>query len=293
MNSYSSYLANFFPGKKVQKISVDAGFTCPNRDGTIGINGCIYCRNDSFSPGYCNPAESVASQLEKGKVFFNRKYPEMQYIAYFQSYTGTYKKSPEELKQLYYEALNVKDVVGLVIGTRPDSIPDEVLEILEEINRNYPVFIELGAETSHDETLKLINRNHTWNDVENATKRIAAKGLHCGLHFIIGLPNETPEMAIQTVKKASSLPIETLKFHQLQVLKDTPLHRMIEKGLIKVPEISLEEYLLICKKIVKLIPSNIVIERFLAQAPPSLVIYPDWGIKNYQFMTKLAQILTS
>ena len=291
MKSYSDYLSEIFPGIKVQKISIDAGFSCPNRDGKIGTGGCIYCRNDSFSPGYCKPEEEVKEQLRKGKKFFSRKYPEMKYLAYFQSYTGTYNRSSEELRKLYYEALGEEDIIGLVIGTRPDCISDDTLEILSEINKRKPVFIELGAETSHDTTLRLINRNHTWRDVMDATARIDAKGIHCGLHLIIGLPSETREMVLHTIVEATKLPIKTLKLHQLQVLKGTPLLHMIERGELSVTEFSLEDYLKLCAEIVRIVPENIVIERFLSQSPPAMVVSPSWGLKNYEFMNLLKKYL--
>ena len=291
MKSYGDYLAKIFPGIKVQKISVDAGFTCPNRDGHISYGGCIYCRNDSFSPKYCSATESVRQQLEKGKKFFSRKYPEMKYLAYFQSYTGTYNKKPEELERLYREALEVDDVIGLVVSTRPDCIGNEVLDMLEKINKDKPVFIELGAETSHDNTLRLINRNHTWEDVRDAVYRIAGKNLHCGIHLIAGLPGETDEMILETIERASALPIETIKLHQLQILKDTPLLSKIEAGEIDVPEYTLEHYLELCVKMLQKVPENIIIERFLSQSPPEIVVSPSWGLKNYEFMSKLASLL--
>ena len=291
MRTYGDYLAGIFPGVKVQKISIDAGFSCPNRDGKIATGGCIYCRNDSFSPSYCNARESVREQLEKGKKFFSRKYPEMKYLAYFQSYTGTYNKSLEELSQLYSEALETEDVVGLVIGTRPDCFPDEILQLLKEINKQHPVFIELGAETSHDKTLKLINRNHTWRQVEDTVKRISDADIEVGLHLILGLPGEDREMILETIRRAVKLPIQTLKLHQLQILKGTPLLQMIQKGELKVPDFSLEEYIELCAEIVKMVPQKIVIERFLSQSPPEMVVSPRWGLKNYELMHKLEQIL--
>lgn len=291
MKTYSDYLAAIFPGIKVQKISVNAGFSCPNRDGKIATGGCIYCRNDSFSPSYCNPKDSISHQLKAGKIFFSRKYPQMKFLAYFQSYTGTYNKAPDELSALYQEAISDLDVVGLVIATRPDCVPQGVLHILSEINKSKPVFIELGAETSFNDTLKLINRNHTWEEVIDATERIHEAGLHCGIHLIAGLPGENFNMVLETIDRTVKLPIETIKLHQLQVLKDTILLQKIQEGTISIPQFSLNEYLDLCVEIIKRVPSDIVIERFLAQAPPDLVVYPSWGLKNYQFMTKLAQML--
>lgn len=291
MKTYSDYLAGIFPGIKVQKISVDAGFTCPNRDGTISLGGCIYCRNDSFSPQYCDPAEKVSLQLEKGKKFFSRKYPEMKYLAYFQSYTGTYNKSVDYLAKLYHEALKVKDIVGLVIATRPDTIPEDIVDLVAEINKEKTVFIEFGAETSHNETLKIINRNHTWEQVVDSVSRVSNKGIRVGIHLIAGLPSEDSDKILQTIEKSVELPIDTIKLHQLQVLKGTPLSQKILEGELKVHEFTLEEYLHLCSKIVKMIPDRIIIERFLSQSPPEMVISPSWGLKNYEFMSKLAKLL--
>ena len=291
MKSYGDYLARIFPGLKVQKISVDAGFTCPNRDGTISTGGCIYCRNDSFTPKYCDTSFSVKEQLQKGKKFFARKYPEMKFLAYFQSYTGTYNKDPETLSKLYHEAIDDSDVVGLVVATRPDCISQPVLDLLSDINRCKEVFVELGAETSNNETLKLINRNHTWEDVENAVNNIHESGLHCGIHLIAGLPGETFETVLKTIEDTIKLPVETIKMHQLQVLKDTPLYHKLKNGEITVPRFSLDDYLTLCCEIVKKVPENIIIERFLSQSPPELVVEPKWGLKNYEFIAKLDKLI--
>ena len=291
MKNYSDYLAQFFPGIKVQKISVDAGFTCPNRDGTIGTGGCIYCRNDSFSPKYCNPVLSVKEQLELGKKFFSRKYPEMKFLAYFQSYTGTYNKNVDSLLSIYSQALEVPDIVGIVISTRPDCISEEVLDRLSLINKSHKVFIELGVESAHNKTLQLINRNHTWEDVVETTKKISSYNFQCGVHLIAGLPGESENMILETIDKITSLPINTIKLHQLQVLKDTLLLKKLERKEITIPLFSLEDYLLLCVKIVKRTPSHIVIERFLSQSPPDMVVFPSWKLKNYEFMSKLAKLL--
>lgn len=291
MTTYSDYLNKIFPGVKVQKISVNAGFSCPNRDGTIGFGGCDYCRNDSFSPSYCQAPESVTEQLQKGKAFFSRKYPEMKYLAYFQSYTNTYGKDTGSLRRLYEEATRCEDVVGIVIGTRPDTLPDQVLDMIAEINRSTPVFIEIGAETSDNRTLSLINRHHTWEDVVCATTRAASRGLHCGLHLIAGLPGEDSGKILENVKKACSLPIETLKLHQLQVLKGTALLAKWESGEIELKPFGLDEYLALCAQIADIVPSHIVIERFLAQSPPEMVVAPRWGLKNYQFTNLLERLI--
>lgn len=234
---------------------------------------------------------SVSSQLEDGKRFFARKYPEMRYLAYFQSYTNTYSNDIFTLESLYREALAVEDVVGIVIGTRPDTLPDEVLNLLAQINVETPVFLEIGAETACDETLRLINRGHTWACVEDAVGRASSKGIRCGLHLIAGLPGEDSERVIENVKAACRLPIDTLKLHQLQIIKNTPLHRLWQAGEIAVQPYTIEDYLDLCVRIVRIVPDNIILERFLAQAPPDMVVAPRWGLKNYQFMNLLRRRL--
>lgn len=293
MKTYSEYLDQFFPGVKVQKISVNAGFSCPNRDGTIGEGGCAYCRNDSFSPSYCMTRDDITSQIEKGKEFFRRKYPEMKYLVYFQSYTNTHTNDISRLRALYEEALCAKDVVGIVIGTRPDTLPSPIISLLSELSSRAPVFLEIGAETSSDETLRIVNRNHTWHDVEHAVMRASAAGLHCGLHLIAGLPGEGERQILMNVENACRLPIETLKIHHLQVLKDTPMLKMWEEGKIEIHPFDTETYLKLCAKIVEMVPKHIVIERFLAQSPPDMVVAPKWGLKNYQFMNLLNGIISS
>ncbi|MDE6695711.1 MAG: TIGR01212 family radical SAM protein [Muribaculaceae bacterium] len=284
---FSEYMQEVFPGIKVQKLSIDAGFTCPNRDGSIGTGGCIYCNNASFTPGYCSPKDSVETQIFKGKEFFRRKYPEMKYLAYFQSYTNTFGKSVASLAKMYREAADSEDVVGIVIGTRPDCLPNELIDHLSDINEETPVIVEIGAETSFDDTLQLINRNHTWTDVEDAVRRLNSRGIRVGLHLIAGLPGENEESVLETVNKACKLPIESIKMHQLQIVKGTPLLSKFERGDIDVTPFTLEEYLDLSVRIVKIVPRHICIERFLASSPSDMVVAPKWGLKNYQFSNLL------
>lgn len=280
-------MQEIFPGRKVQKLSIDAGFTCPNRDGSIGIGGCIYCNNSSFTPSYCTPADSVKIQIEKGKQFFGKKYPNMKYLAYFQSYTNTFGRSTAELTDMYRSAVEIEDVVGVIIGTRPDCLPEELVEGLALLNRDTPIIIEIGAETSFDKTLELINRNHTWHQVEDAVKRLNACGIRCGLHLIAGLPGESNEDVLTTIRRACSLPIDSIKLHQLQVIRNTILHRKMISGEIKVKPFEVEDYLNLCVEIVRLVPRHICIERFLSSSPPEMVVAPKWGLKNYQFTNLL------
>ncbi len=280
-----------FPGIKVQKLSIDAGFSCPNRDGSIGLGGCIYCNNASFTPSYCSPADPIEVQIEKGKEFFKRKYPEMKYLAYFQSYTNTFGRSADELFSMYNKAAEIEDIVGIIIGTRPDCLPDELLDKLAILNSKKPVIVEIGAETSSDSTLRLINRNHTWQDVEDAVFRLHNRGIRTGLHLIAGLPGESEEQVLATVRKACSLPIDSIKMHQLQIVEGTPLLRKWQSGEIEVQPFSLEDYLDLCVKIVNVVPQHICIERFLSSSPPEMVVAPKWGLKNYQFTNLLKKKL--
>lgn len=278
---YATYLAERFDGK-VQKLTVDAGFTCPNRDGTLGRGGCIYCNNRSFSPVEAG-GDDIERQLEKAKRFFSRKYPQMGYLAYFQSYTNTYGETVDRLEALYRRALAVDGVIGLIIGTRPDCMPDELLERLAEINRSRRVIIEYGAETSHDSTLRAINRCHDSACTADAVRRTKAAGLDTGVHLILGLPGETETMMLETVDFINSLPVDTVKFHQLQVIKGTRLAADIAAGRISYTPPTVDEYVDLCAKIVRRLRHDIAIERFVSQSPSELLIAPRWGLKNYQF----------
>jgi hypothetical protein len=282
---YSDYLAEIFDGK-VQKLSIDADFGCPNRDGTIGIGGCTYCNNRTFSPDFAKRKLDISGQLAAGKKFFARKYPNMRYLAYFQSYTNTYD-SPERLMQLYREALAVDDVVGLIIGTRPDCMPDKLLDGLSQLNKTQPVFIEYGAESSHNCTLQLINRCHTWEQTVDAVQRTAAAGLHVGLHLIMGLPGETTEMMLETIDRINALPVQTVKLHQLQIIRGTRLARDIAEGRYTVTDFTVDKYIDLCCKVIKRLRPDIAIERFVSQSPAEMLISPRWGLKNYQFTNLL------
>ncbi len=282
---FSQFLAEIFPCK-MQKIAVNAGFTCPNRDGTKGRGGCTYCNNQTFNPAYCAPSLSVACQLEEGKAFFGKKYPDMRYLAYFQAYTNTHGDIAR-LMALYEEALAVDKIDGLIIGTRPDCMPDELLARLAELNRRSKVIVEYGAETSHNVTLECINRCHTWEDTIDAVERTHAAGLPVGLHLIVGLPSETREMILRTIDRISRLPIDTVKLHQLQLVRGTRMAQDVERGLYDVPRYTVDEYIDLCCEIVGRMRADIAIERFVSQSPDELLISPRWGLKNYEFTHRL------
>ena len=227
-NDFPTFLRKYFP-YKVQKISLNAGFTCPNRDGTKGWGGCTYCNNQTFNPDYCRTEKSVATQLEEGKCFFAHKYPEMKYLAYFQAYTNTYAEL-EGLKRKYEEALQVDGVVGLVIGTRPDCMPEDLLRYLEELNKHTFLMVEYGIESASDETLRRINRGHTYADTVEAVQRTAACGILTGGHIILGLPGETHDTMVAQAGMLSELPLSTLKIHQLQLIRGTRMAHEYEEN---------------------------------------------------------------
>ena len=280
-NDLSAYLSAHFP-YKVQKISLNAGFTCPNRDGTVGYGGCTYCNNQTFNPAYCKTEKTVTEQLVEGKQFFARKYPEMKFLAYFQAYTNTYAEL-EELKRKYEEALQVKDVVGIVIGTRPDCMPDTLLDYLEELNLRTFLIVEYGVESTDNDTLKRINRGHTLEVAEEAIRKTAARGIRVGAHIILGLPGETNDQLIKQASVLSALPLTTLKLHQLQLIKGTRMAHEFEMQPEDFHLYSADEYIDLVIDYVEHLRSDIVLERFVSQSPKELLIAPDWGLKNHEF----------
>ena len=282
---FAEFLSKHFQGK-VQKISINAGFTCPNRDGSKGKGGCTYCNNQTFNPDYCRPVMSVSEQLEQGKQFFARKYPQIKYLAYFQAYTNTYGEL-QKLKALYEEALAVDDVVGLVIGTRPDCMPDELLEYLEELSKKVFVLVEYGVETSKNATLEIINRGHTWEDAVDAVNRTKAHNILCGMHLIIGLPGETIDDILATADAVSTLPLDTVKLHQLQLIRGTRMAQQVEVGELAIMQWSAEEYIDVCLAFLRRLSPEIAVERFVSQSPAELLISPKWGLKNYEFTNLL------
>ncbi|MDY5543174.1 MAG: TIGR01212 family radical SAM protein [Bacteroidaceae bacterium] len=267
-------------GCKAQKLSVDAGLTCPNRDGTLGRGGCTFCDNRTFNPAYCRQGGSITDQLEAGKRFFARKYPTMKYLAYFQSYSNSYG-TLSHLKDLYEEALRVPDVVGLVIGTRPDCMPDALLEYLEELNRRTFLLVEYGVESANEETLVRVNRGHTFAQARECIIRTAQRGIRVGVHMILGFPWETRSELIRQAQLIASLPITTLKLHQLQVIRGTQLAREYELHPWPLP--TAEEYVDLVLEYISHLPPSLVLERFVSQSPPEYVIAPRWGLKNHEF----------
>lgn len=286
-NTFPEFLKKYF-SYKVQKISINAGFTCPNRDGTKGQGGCTYCNNQTFNPAYCKTEKSVETQLEEGKVFFSYKYPEMKYLAYFQAYTNTYDEL-SELKRKYEEALRTKNVVGLVIGTRPDCMPDELLDYLAELNKSTFLLVEYGIESTNDDTLKRINRGHTFADAVDAIKRTKERGILTGGHVILGLPGEDRDQILRQANELAQLPLDTIKLHQLQIIKGTKMAKEYAESPEDFYMFKVDDYMQIVIDYIQRLNPNIVVERFLSQSPKELIITPDWGLKNYEFTNKLVK----
>ncbi len=277
-------------GVKVQKIAINAGFTCPNRDGRVGWGGCTYCNNQTFNPDYCQTTKSITEQLEEGKRFFARKYPDMKYLAYFQAYTNTYA-DVEQCIALYEEALRVEDVVGIVIATRPDCVPDALLDYLAELNRRTFLIIEYGIESANDETLKRINRGHTFADSVLAIKRTAERGIRVGGHMILGLPGEDHDELMRQARLIGQLPLTTLKLHQLQIIRGTKMEEEWQETPWSLP--SVDEYIELVLDYISLLPPTLVLERFVSSSPASLLVAPRWGLKNYEFVNRLNKVIRS
>ena len=282
---FADFLNEHFDGK-VQKISLHAGFTCPNRDGSIGVGGCTYCNNQTFSPGYCHTGKSITRQLDEGVAFFARKYPAMRYLAYFQAYTNTYGVL-EELKRKYEEALAHPGVVGLIIGTRPDCMPADLLDYLADLSRRTFVLVEYGVESTSDETLRRINRGHDFATSVDAIRRTSAAGVLVGAHMILGLPGESREMMLKHARSLSQLPLDTLKLHQLQLIRHTRMAREYEMSPQDFHLYGVDEYIDLAIDFAERLSPSIAIERFVSQSPAELLIAPRWGLKNHEFTARL------
>ncbi len=289
---YADFLGEHFDGK-MQKLSVNTGNSCPNRDGTIGHGGCSYCNNMAFTPAYCLATDSIAVQLDKGRRFFSRKYNDMRYLAYFQSYTSTHG-SLGRFKEACEEALAVDDIDGIVVGTRPDCFDRPTARFLGGLLREGRfVMMEFGAESAHDMTLRRVNRCHRWADTVFAVNMARKEGLFTGVHLIMGLPGESRTMMLQTVAALNLLCPDTVKFHQLQVVGGTRLADDVAEGKESVQSLSVDGYLDLCCDLVARLNPAIAIERFTSQSPGDMLISPRWGLKNHEFVHKLERLLNA
>ncbi len=290
-NSYSGYFRRLFGGR-VQKLAVNAGFTCPNRDGTVGQGGCTFCNNEAFTPSYCMSGGDVEWQLAEGIVFHRRRYRRADmYLAYFQSFSNTYAPL-DRLMEIYDRALAVPGVVGLVIGTRPDCVDDEKLDYFARLARDRYVAIEYGIESCHDATLRAVNRRHDFECARRAVEATASRGIHTGAHFILGLPGESDRMLVDQTDAINSLPLTTVKFHQLQIFEGTPMAEDYRRNPEKYRFWELPDYIDIYIEILRRLRPDLVVERFASEAPPRYHAGPTWGlVRNEQLLAMLERRL--
>ena len=278
--SYKDYLTKQF-GSRVQKLTIDAGFTCPNRDGNKGFNGCTYCNNDAFNPSYCMPQKSVKQQIEEGIEFHKARYRRAEcYLAYFQAYSNSYAPL-NRLKQIYQPAIEHPQIKGIVIGTRPDCLEDDKLDFFAELAQKMFVSIEIGIETIHDETLRKINRGHDFQCAVETLQRLKARNLHAGAHFIFGLPDETPEMWLEDVKIINQLPLNSIKFHQLQIIKGTQMEKEYLANPAPFYPFTMDSYITFIVDFVERLNPEFAIERFAGEVPPRFLSVNNWGTIRY------------
>jgi radical SAM protein (TIGR01212 family) len=278
-NAYPDYFRKLF-GARVQKVSIDAGLTCPNRDGTKGTGGCTFCNNDAFSPSYCTPDKSITWQIEQGIAFHKRRYRQAgSYLAYFQAYSNTYAPVGT-LRSLYEEALRYPGIVGLIIGTRPDCINDEKLALLKELSEQYYLSVEYGIESCYDKTLNRVNRGHSFKEAADAVTATANMGIKTGAHFIFGLPGESEAEMLEEADIISGLPLTTVKFHQLQIIKGTAMETEYRDNPSDFRMFTWEEYLEFIIKFLERLNPGIIVERFTGEAPPKFLAERIWGMKR-------------
>ncbi len=276
--AFGQYLKELY-GERVYKVNVDAGFTCPNRDGTVGIGGCIYCNNDSFRPQSCRAVTPLGEQIEQGIKYLKKRYRANKFIVYFQPYTNTYAPV-EKLRELYYEALNEPSVVGLAIGTRPDCVDEEKLALLEEIARDYFVLVEYGLQSIYDKTLQYINRGHDFQCFLDAVYATEGRGIHIGAHIIVGFPTESIDEMMAMAEVVSALPVGFLKIHQLQVVKDTILEQYYREEPFHT--FQYDEYLDFVVRFIERLSPDIVLQRLFATAPDDILIAPRWDRSRHE-----------
>lgn len=271
--SYSHYFKTLMGGR-VQKLSVDAGFSCPNRDGTLNRGGCTFCNNDAFNPSYCQPVKSITQQLDEGISFHQWRYRHAcSYLAYFQAYSNTYAPL-EVLRARYEEALSHPQVAGLIVGTRPDCVDEEKLDYIASLAHRHYVAVEYGIESCYDATLQAVHRGHTFATTRSAIMATAQRGIHCGGHLILGLPGETRAMMLASVDVLNSLPLSTVKFHQLQILKGSLMEQEYhEAGGFTF--FTLEEYVSLIADMVERLRPDLVPERFAGEVPPRYQAAPE------------------
>lgn len=278
--AFSRYLRERF-GARVYRVTLDAGFTCPNVDGTVTTGGCVYCDNRSFSPNRRLPRSAIRDQLHRGIVSMRQRYGADKFLAYFQAATNTYAPV-DKLRRLYDEALDHPDIVGLAIGTRPDCVPDPILDLLQGYARDRYVCLELGLQSRHDRSLDWMNRGHHFDAFVDAVRRCQGRGLDLCAHVILGLPGESTEDMLATADALASLPVHAVKIHNLHVVRDTPMEKMYRAG--EVPMLEFEEYVPVVCDFLERLPATMVIHRLSGDAPPDYLVAPLWCLDKPQLL---------
>lgn len=289
-NAYSNYTKVKY-GERIQKVAIDAGFTCPNRDGTAAFGGCTYCNNDSFNPSYCDPSKPISQQIEDGIEFLSRRYKVKKYLAYFQAYSNTYA-SLESLKETYQQALDHPDVIGLVIGTRPDCIDEAKLDYFQELAETYDITIEYGIESCYDKTLARINRGHRFEETVKALEISANRGIFISGHLIFGLPGESREEMLAQVDTINELKLDSIKLHQLHIVKKTVMAFEYRTNPDEFQLFSLDEYKPFITEFLERLNPNIIIQRLFGEAPPYMMAGPTWGeLRNSDVLERIEAYL--
>lgn len=287
-NAYSNYFTKIYGGR-LQKVSIDAGFTCPNRDGSSGSGGCTYCNNDAFNPSYCHPSKSISEQLKMGIDFLKHRYHRpVGYLAYFQAYSNTYAPL-DKLRVLYNEALSFPGITGLIIGTRPDCIDDEKLDFIKSLSEKHFVAVEYGVESCYDRTLKRINRGHTFADAVNAIEKTVSRKIKTGAHFIFGLPGESYNDMMDQADIISGMRLDTVKFHQLQIIKGTVMEKEYYQNPADFRLFEFTEYVEFFVKFLERLNPAIVVERFSGEAPPDILARQLWGKKRTEQIVRIIE----
>lgn len=289
-NAYADYIKERFGGR-IQKVSVDAGFTCPNRDGTVGTGGCTFCNNESFNPSYCSGEKPIAGQLAQGINFLKKRYPRNTgYMAYFQAYTNTFD-TIEVLDAKFKQALTHPGIIGIVIGTRPDCIDDEKLDYIKSLSDTAYVVVEYGIESCYEKTLLRVNRGHSMQQTVHALEKTAARGIHTGGHLIFGLPGESKAEMMNEAAILSELPITSLKFHQLQIIKGTKMESEYREKPGDFSLFEMEEYLLFMAAFLERLNPRIMVERFASESPPGMNLGMSWGVRYDEFLKRFEKKL--
>ncbi len=285
-NSYSAHFKRLF-GERMQKVTINTGLSCPNRDGSLGVGGCTFCNNEAFTPSYCQPSKSITQQIDEGIEFhINRYRKASRYLAYFQSFSNTYS-TLENLKSLYNEAIAHPQIAGLIIGTRPDCVDAEKLDYFAQIAKSHYVAIEYGVESTYDQTLESINRGHSFECARWAIEESAQRGVQVGAHFILGLPGESEEMLHSQIETINSLPINTIKFHQLQIFKGTAMAEEYDKHPERFSFWEVDEYIDMFIDMLEHLRPDIVVERFASEAPPRYHHGKNWGLIRNETLLSL------